>query len=149
MNRITIAVLMLSTAVGCGTSRSATGGRAEREGNGTVTGIISLADEVGPKTGDYCEGLAVKVAYADAPEDVLGSRMVKVSRGRCSYQVTGLPSDGPELQLTVAPSPAWKCANAGTPTLKPEQQTLKLKDYQAETRDFRVTCETSAAEAAQ
>lgn len=144
MNRITIAVLLLSTAAGCGTSRNATGGA--REGSGTVTGIITLADEVGPKTGDFCAGLGVKVTPAGAPEDVLGDRMVRVSRGRCSYQISNLPSGGEQLELSVTPSSAWQCDNGATPTLTPAPQALQLEDYQAVTRDFRVSCTAPSAE---
>jgi hypothetical protein len=143
MNRITIAVLMLSTAAGCGTSRSATGG--VREGNGAVTGIITLADEVGPKTGDFCAGLDVRVAPTGAPEEALGNRTVRVSRGRCSYQIANLPSGGEQLMFTVKPSPAWQCGNGATPTLTPEPQALQLRDYQTETRDFRVSCTAPSA----
>jgi hypothetical protein len=146
MNRIAIAVLLLSTAAGCGTSRNATGGA--REGSGTVTGIITLAEEVGPKEGDFCAGLAVKVTPAGAPEEVLGNRMVRVSRGRCSYQISNLPSGGEQLALTVTPSPAWQCANGATPTVTLEQQPLQLKDYQTATRDFSVSCTAPTAEAA-
>jgi hypothetical protein len=138
MYRITIAVL-LSTAIGCSTSRSATGGRAAREGNGTVTGLITLADGVVPGTGDYCAGVTVKVTPAEATEDMLGDRMVKVSRGRCSYQVAHLPTDT-QLQLAVTPSAAWSCENGATPTLAPEAQPLTLRDYETLTRDFRVSC---------
>ncbi|WP_375768809.1 hypothetical protein NR798_45225 [Archangium gephyra] len=143
MKRIAIAVLLLSTAAGCGTSRSATGGA--REGSGTVTGIITLADEVGPKEGDFCAGLAVKVTPAGAPEDVLGNRTVRVSRGRCSYQVSNLPSGGEQLQLSVTPPPAWQCGNGATLTLTPEAQPLQLKDYQTATRDFQASCTTPSA----
>lgn len=144
MKRITIAVLLLSTAVGCSTSQSATGGRAAREGSGTVTGVITLAEELGPKTGDFCSGLTVQVSSPSVPGESLGSRMVRTSRGRCSYEITHLPSGGPELQLSVTPPSTWQCGNGGTPTLNPAQQTLKLRDYQADTRDFRVSCETAA-----
>lgn len=145
MKRITITVLLLSTTIGCSTSQSATGGRVAREGNGTVTGIITLADEVGPKSGDFCSGLAVKVTPAGAPTDALGDGMVKVSRNRCSYQITHLPN-GSELQLAVTPSTAWQCANGATPTVSPEPKSLTLRDYQTETRDFRVSCEAPAAQ---
>jgi hypothetical protein len=138
MYRITIAVL-LSTAIGCSTSRSATGGLAAREGNGTVAGIITLANEVTPRTGDFCEGVTVKVTPSGAPEDTLGDRMVKVSRSRCSYQVAHLPTDA-ELQLAVTPSAAWRCDNGATPTLAPEPRALTLRDYETLTRDFRVSC---------
>lgn len=143
MNRIAIAVLLLSTATGCGTSRHATGGA--REGSGTVTGIITLADGVGPKTGDFCEGLGVRVTPAGAPEDALGNPMVKVSRGRCSYQIGNLPSGGESLQLFVTPSLAWRCDNGATPTITPAEQELQLQEYQAETRDFRVSCTEASA----
>ncbi|MFY0572347.1 hypothetical protein ACN28E_52100 [Archangium lansingense] len=145
MNRIAIAILLLTTAAGCGTSRNATGGA--REGNGTVTGIITLADEVGPKTGDFCANLGLKVTPAGTPEDVLGNRTVRVSRGRCSYHVNNLPSGGEQLALSVSPSPAWQCANGATPTITPDAQPLQLKDYQAETRDFRVSCTEPTGEA--
>ncbi|HYO67324.1 MAG TPA: hypothetical protein VEU33_14705 [Archangium sp.] len=143
MNRITIAVLMLSAATGCGTSRSATGGA--REGSGTVTGIITLAEQVGPKTGDFCSGLGVQVTPAGAPEEVLGNRTVRVSRGRCSYQVAGLPSGGEALAFSVTLPSAWQCSNGATPTVTPEPQTLTLRDYQTETRDFRVSCTAPSA----
>ena len=143
MNRIAIAVLLLSTAAGCATSRNATGGA--REGSGTVTGIITLADEVGPKTGDFCAGLNVKVTPTGASEDVLGNRMVKVSRGRCSYQVSNLPSGGEQLELSVTPSPAWQCDNGATPTLTPAAQALQLQDYQTATRDFQASCTAPSA----
>ncbi|PTL83472.1 hypothetical protein [Vitiosangium sp. GDMCC 1.1324] len=145
MKRITITILLLATAAGCSTNRSATGGRAAREGNGTVTGIIMLGEGVGPKTGDFCEGLTVKVTHASAPEDVLGDRMVKVSRGRCSYQVAHLPSGGEELQFTVTPSSAWKCDNGTAPTISSAPQSIKLQNWQTLTQDFRVTCEAPAA----
>lgn len=146
MKRITITAVLLSTAIGCTTSQSATGGRAAREGNGTVTGIISLADEVGPRSGDFCEGLTVKVTPANAPADALGDRMVRLSRNRCSYQITHLPSGGEALQLTVTPSPAWTCGNGATPTVSPEPKALTLRDYQTETLDFRVSCPAPAAQ---
>ncbi|HEX5754473.1 MAG TPA: hypothetical protein VFZ09_50280 [Archangium sp.] len=143
MNRITIAVLLLSAATGCGTSRSATG--SAREGNGTVTGIITLADEVGPKTGDFCAGLDVRVTPTGAPQEVLGDRMVRVSRGRCSYQVANLPAGSEPLAFSVKPPPAWQCANGATPTVTPEPRELTLRDYQTETRDFRVSCTAPSA----
>lgn len=139
MYRITIAVLLF-TAAGCSTTQGATGGRASREGNGTVAGVISLAEGVSPKTGELCEGVAVKVTSPTTAEEALGTRMVKPSRGRCSYQVTDLPSTGETLRLTVTPSPAWRCDNGATPTLTPEPVTLTLRDHQTETRDFRVSC---------
>lgn len=146
MNRITIAVLLLSTAAGCSASRNANVTEGMREdGSGTVTGIITLAEEVGPKTGDFCAGLDVRVTPTGAPGNVLGNRTVRVSRGRCSYQVSNLPSGGEQLAFSVKPSTAWQCANGATPTLTPEPGTLQLKDYQTETRDFRVTCTAPSA----
>jgi hypothetical protein len=143
MNRITMAVLLLSAAAGCTTSRSATGGA--REGSGTVTGIITLADEVGPKTGDFCTGLDVRVTPTGAPEEVLGNRMTRVSRGRCSYQIANLPSGGEALAFAVKLPATWQCGNGATPTVTPEPQTLTLRDYQTETRDFRVSCTAPSA----
>jgi hypothetical protein len=143
MYRITIAVL-LSTAIGCSTSRSATGGLAAREGNGTVAGIIALSEGVSPGTGDFCAGVTVKVTPSSTSEDALGDRMVKMSRNRCSYQVARLPNDA-ELQLAVTPSAAWSCDNGATPTLTPEPQALTLRDYETLTRDFRVSCPVAEA----
>ncbi|WNG61923.1 hypothetical protein F0U59_49855 [Archangium gephyra] len=144
MNRITIAVLVLSAAAtACGTSRSATGGA--REGSGTVTGIITLADEVSPKTGDFCSGLNVRVTPTGAPEDVLGNGTVRTSRSRCSYQIANLPSGGESLAFSVKLPAAWQCGNGATPTVTPEPQTLQLRDYQTETRDFRVSCTAPSA----
>ena len=42
---------------------------------------------------------------------------------------------------------ACTCANGATPTLSPEPKALTLRDYQTETRDFRVSCEAPAAQA--
>ncbi len=148
MKRITITLLLLSTTIGCSTSQSATGGSVAREGNGTVAGIVKLAEEMGPMSGDFCEGLTVKVTHASEPQEVLGDGMVKTSRSRCSYQITHLPN-GSELLLTVTPSPAWQCSNGATPTITPEPTALTLADYQTDTRDFRVSCEAPSAQNAQ
>ena len=138
MYRIATAAAVIVALTGCsGMSRSQVG---DREGNASVTGIVSLPGSGFQKGEDPCEGLRVQVSHAGAQAaDALGNVQLRQSRGRCMYQVANLPTHA-ELQMTVTPGAAWKCDNGATPTLTPATASLKLHDYQAATRDFTVAC---------
>lgn len=144
MYRIATAAAVVVALTGCsGMSRSQVG---DRNGNATITGIVSLPSSGFQKGGDACEGVRVQVARAGAEAaDSLGNVQLKESRGRCMYVASAIPS-GSELQVTVTPGTAWKCDNGATPTLTPAQSAVKLADYQTATRDFAVACGESASQ---
>ncbi|WP_224369131.1 hypothetical protein [Hyalangium versicolor] len=115
--------------------------RLEREGNASITGIlVPPPNAVGPKS-TSCAGVRIRVAHVREPSQLLGNVMVKASRQRCFYVVSSLPSEA-ELHLEVRPGADWKCENGQPPTLSPRSGsgTLKLRDYETATRDFRATC---------
>jgi hypothetical protein len=130
-------VALVLTAVGCASSA---GARLEREGNASLTGVLKLPAAGLGAAGASCAEVRVRVTHASQPELLLGDAMVKQSRGRCLYVVSSLPSDA-ELVLTVSPGATWRCENGEAPTLTPETVTVRLRDYETATRDFRATCE--------
>jgi len=142
MYRIATAAAVVVALTGCsGLSRSQVG---DRDGNASITGIVSLPGSGFQKGEDPCEGVQVQVTHAGADASV-GSVQLKQSRGRCLYVASSIPSNA-ELQVAVTPGTAWKCDNGATPTLTPATASLKLRDYQTATRDFTVACGESPAQ---
>lgn len=127
--------LLLATGCASGTGAE----RLEREGNASLTGVISAPPSPVRQGSTSCAGVRVHVAHVSEPSRALGSTMVKQSRERCFYVVTNLPSEA-ELQLEVTLSPSWRCEDGQAPVLKPEPGAVKLHDYETATRDFRATC---------
>ncbi len=80
------------------------------------------------------------MTHASEPGRPVGNLLVKQSRERCLYVLSSLPSDA-ELRLEVGPPTDWRCASGKVPTLQPRPGSLKLRDYETATRDFRATCE--------
>jgi hypothetical protein len=114
--------------------------RLEREGNASLTGVLSAAPGAVRQGNTSCAGVRVYVAHVSEPSQPLGTVMVKQSRGRCLYVVSHLPSDA-ELQLELSLGPTWRCEDGQTPTLTPKPGSFKLRDYETATRDFRATCD--------
>jgi hypothetical protein len=134
MYRIAVAALVLA-ATGCAT----TGGGGGREGNANVAGVVRLPQS-GMQTGDACDQVKVVVASPGAPSDALGRAMVKKSHGgRCSFTVSGLPSDM-DLQVGLALDGGLKCENGATPTISPEPSPVKLRSYATVNKDFSLSC---------
>ena len=144
MYRIATAAAVVVALTGCsGMSRSQVG---DRDGNASITGIVSLPGSGFQKGEDPCEGVQVQVTHAGAQAaDSVGSVQLKQSRGRCLYVASSIPSNA-DLQVTVTPSTAWKCDNGATPALTPASVSLKLRDYQTATRDFAVACGEAASQ---
>ncbi|MCP3143061.1 hypothetical protein [Pyxidicoccus xibeiensis] len=135
MYRIAVAALVVA-ATGCAT----TGGGGSREGNATVAGIIRLPQSGLQQASDACDQLQVTVSPASAPSDALGRGMLKASRGgRCSFNVSGLPSNT-ELQVGLTAGAGLKCDNGAAPTITPEPKTVKLGDYATVNHDFTLSC---------
>lgn len=135
--RLTALTLTLATT-GCASLGGAQ--RLEREGNATLTGVVVPPGGGVRKEDTSCVGVKARVAHVSEPEHALGSLMVKQSRGRCLYVVSNLPSNA-ELQLTVSPGTSWRCEDEEAPSLTPAARTLKLRDYETATRDFRAVCD--------
>lgn len=114
--------------------------RLERDGNASLTGVLSMAPHSVRQENTSCAGVRIHVTHVSEPSQPLGNVLVKQNRGRCLYVVSNLPSDA-ELRLEVSPGPVWRCEDGQTPTLTPKPGTFKLRDYETATRDFRVTCE--------
>lgn len=131
-----IAAFCLATA-GCA-SRTGTQ-RLEREGNASLTGVLSAAPSAVRQGSTSCAGVRIHVTHASDPSRPLGDMMVKKSRERCLYVVSHLPSDA-ELRLEVSTGSVWRCEDGQVPTLTPRPGSFKLRDYETVTRDFRVTC---------
>lgn len=127
--------LLLATGCASGTGAE----RLEREGNASLTGVITAPPSVVRQGSTSCAGVRIRVAHVSEPSQALGSTMVKQSRERCLYVVTNLPSEA-ELQLEVGLSSSWRCEDGQAPTLKPTPGGVKLHDYETATRDFRATC---------
>lgn len=135
MSRIAVAVLVLVSAAGCAT----TGGGGSREGNATIAGVVRLP-ESGLQAGDVCDQLQVVVASPSTPADALGRADVRTSRGgRCSFTVSGLPSNT-DLQVGVTAGAGLKCDNGAAPTITPAPSAVNLKDYATAARDFTLSC---------
>lgn len=131
------AALCLATAgcaLGAGTQR------LEREGNASLTGVLSAAPSAVRQGNTSCAGVRVHVTHASEPSRPLGNVMVKQSRERCLYVVSNLPSDA-ELRLEVSPGSVWRCEGGQMPTLTPRPGAFRLRDYETATRDFRATCD--------
>lgn len=135
--RTMTAAFCLATA-GCASGAGAQ--RLEREGNASLTGVLSAAPSAVRQGSTSCAGVRVHVTHASEPSFPLGNVMVKQSRERCLYVVSSLPSDA-ELRLEVSPGSVWRCEDGQTPTLTPRPGAFKLRDYETATRDFRVTCD--------
>jgi hypothetical protein len=134
MYRIAVAALVLA-ATGCATM----GGGGSREGNATVAGVVSLPQS-GMKTDSACDQLKVVVSSPSTPADALGRAMLKPSRnGRCSFTVSGLPSEM-DLQVGLAVDSGLKCESGATPTITPAPSTVKMKSYGTSNRDFTLSC---------
>lgn len=132
MYRIAVAALIVA-ATGCATTGGGAGGPG---GNAAVTGVVRLPES--GLQGNPCDSLRVMVSTAGATA-ALGDAQVKLSRGRCSYTVSNLPSNS-ELQIGVTPGADLKCASGAAPTATPEPAALKLRDYETATRDFQLAC---------
>jgi hypothetical protein len=131
-----IAAFALVTA-GCASGTQAQ--RLEREGNASLTGVVVPPPGAVRQKSTSCAGVRVRVTHASEPTYLLGSTTVKPSRERCLYVVSSLPSDA-ELRVDITPGTDWRCGNGQVPTLSPKSGTLKLRDYETATRDFRATC---------
>lgn len=127
--------LLLATGCASGTGAE----RLEREGNASLTGVISAPPGTVRQGSTSCAGVRIHVAHVSEPSRALGSTLVKQSRERCLYVVSNLPSEA-ELQLEVSLSSGWRCEDGQAPVLKPKPGVLKLHDYETATRDFRATC---------
>jgi hypothetical protein len=131
------AALCLATA-GCASGAGSQ--RLEREGNACLTGVLSAGPTAVREGSTSCAGVRIHVAHASEPSRPLGNVMVKQSRERCLYVVSNLPS-GAELRLEVSPGSGWRCEDGQVPTLTPTLGSIKLRDYETATRDFRATCD--------
>lgn len=131
-----VAAFALVTA-GCASGTQAQ--RLERDGNASLTGVVVPPPGTVRQGTTSCAGVRVRVAHASQPEHLLGYITVRPSRDRCLYVVSSLPSDA-ELHLELTPAADWRCGNGQAPTLSPKSATLKLRDYETATRDFRATC---------
>jgi hypothetical protein len=135
---LTITAAFCLATVGCASGAGTQ--RLEREGNASLTGVLSSAPSSVRQGNTSCAGVRVNVTHASEPSQPLGNVMVKQSRQRCLYVVSSLPSDA-ELRLEVSPGSAWRCEDGQAPTLTPRPGSFKLRDYETATRDFRVTCD--------
>ncbi|WP_224247639.1 hypothetical protein [Hyalangium gracile] len=128
----------LCLAAGCSTGMGAQ--RLEREGNASLTGVVVPPVSAVRLKSTSCSGVRVRVAHASEPTRLLGTIMVKPSRERCLYVVSNLPSDT-DLRLEISPGTDWKCESGQAPTLSPRPGTVRLREYETATRDFRATCD--------
>lgn len=137
MSRIAVAVLVLVSA-GCAT----TGAGGGAEGNATIAGIVRLPESGLQQAGSPCGQLQVVVSSPGTPSAALGRSSVRTSRaGRCSFTVSGLPSNT-DLQVGVTADAGLKCDNGAAPTFAPEPSPVNLKDYATAARDFTLSCGT-------
>ncbi|QSQ21811.1 hypothetical protein JY651_42800 [Pyxidicoccus parkwayensis] len=134
MYRIAVAALVLA-ATGCAT----TGGGGGSSGNATVAGVVRLP-QTGLKTDGACDQLQVVVSSAATPSAAVGRAMMKASRGgRCSFTVSGVPSDT-DLQVGLNADAGLKCENGAAPTISPAPAAVKLPNYGTANRDFTLSC---------
>ncbi|MBN1209154.1 MAG: hypothetical protein JXB05_30130 [Myxococcaceae bacterium] len=136
-SRLAIATALCLAVAGC-VSGSGTQ-RLEREGNATLTGVVLPPPGARWRGSPPCAGVRVRVAHASEPTRPLGSVLVKQSRERCLYVVSSLPSEA-ELRLEVSLGEGWRCEDGEAPSLTPTPGSLRLRDYETATRDFRATC---------
>jgi hypothetical protein len=135
-SRLVAAALFL-VAAGCASNEGAR--PLEREGNATLTGIVTPPSGGGQTGSPSCTGVMVRVFHTSEPTRPLGRVMVRQSRERCLDVVSSLPSNA-ELRLEVIPGMSWRCQGEAAPTLAPRPGTVRLRDYETATRDFRATC---------
>ncbi len=119
-------------AGGCDLSRAKAGDpNLDAVSSSSVVGVIYLPQ--GLSESDWCKRLTVEAAAQGTP---VGRTAIRESRGRCSYEVSRLPSQQ-EISVTVK-LPA--CPSGASAHLAPPPQPLLLKDHETKTQDFRASC---------
>ena len=109
-------------------------------GNASLLGVVSLPESVKDQ-GNACDGLSITAALAEDPNVLVGRATVRQSRGRCSYQISGLPSDA-ELKLNVQAPASWTCASGQAVSVAPAD-SLKLGNMESRNRDLNAACSAS------
>lgn len=136
MSRIAVAVLVL-VSTGCATTGGGGGGS---DGNANIAGIIRLPESGLQQAGNPCDQLQVVVSSPSTPSMAVGRASVRTSRaGRCSFNVTGVPSNT-ELQVGVTAAAGLKCDNGAAPTFAPAPSPVTVKSYATAARDFTLSC---------
>jgi hypothetical protein len=109
--------------------------------NARITGVVTLPEGLADASG-ACSNLSIQ-AKAGAAE-TLGNVIVRQSRGRCSYEISQLPTQA-ELALVLRGGSGWACQNGSSVGLLPDAQTVTLQDHETRTQDFRGSCSATSA----
>ncbi len=138
------AALMLSclTLFACDLGRSrAPDERPTAFNTATVTGVVTLPEGIA-NADSACRNLTIQAKAGAAAS--LGNATIRQSRGRCSYQISQLPTQA-ELALVLSAGNGWACENGAVVAFAPDAQTVTLKDHETRTQDFRGSCGAQAA----
>ncbi len=109
--------------------------------NARVTGVVTLPEGLAA-SGNACDSLSIQAKAGAA--DKLGNVSIRQSRGRCSYEISALPTQA-ELALVVRGGEGWACQNGSAVGFLPDAQTVTLQDHETRTQDFRGSCNATSA----
>ena len=139
MRRLLVAAVVAGS---CLMSACASGPQvsSSRGGNASLLGVIALPESVASQD-NACDGVVITASPASEENVLVGRAVVRQSKGRCSYQLSGLPTDT-ELKLNVQAPASWTCAN-GQPVSVSPTDTLKLSNMESRNRDLRAACSAS------
>ncbi|MBF5044680.1 hypothetical protein FGE12_19930 [Aggregicoccus sp. 17bor-14] len=138
MRRILVAVAVAASfATACASGPQVS---SSRGGNATLLGVVAVPESAQGQA-NACDGLGITAALAEDSNILVGRAVVRQSRGRCSYQISGLPS-GQELKLNVQAPASWTCANGSQVTVAPND-TVKLSNMESRNRDLSAACSAS------
>ncbi|HET9451823.1 MAG TPA: hypothetical protein VFO83_13105 [Aggregicoccus sp.] len=126
----------------CLVSACATGPQVSstHRGNATVLGVVSVPESVQGQA-DACEGLSVTASLAGDANVLVSRGVVRQSRNRCTYELSGLPTDT-EIKLNVQTPASWTCANGQAVSVVPAD-SLKLGNFESRNRDLTAACSAS------
>lgn len=113
---------------------------ATPRGNATLLGVVALPESVQGQA-SACEGLLITASPAGEENVFLSRAVVRQSRNRCSYQLSGLPTDT-DLKINVQAPASWTCANGQAVSVSPND-TVKLSNLESRNRDLQAACSAS------
>jgi hypothetical protein len=109
-------------------------------GNATLMGVVSVPESVQGQA-DACEGLSITASLADKADVLVSRGVVRQSRNRCTYQLSGLPTDT-EIKLNIETPASWTCGDGQAATVSPTD-SLKLSNFESRNRDLSAACSAS------
>ncbi len=113
---------------------------SSHRGNATLAGVISLPESVQGQS-NACDGLSVTASLAEDANILVSRATVRQSRGRCTYELAGLPTNT-EIKVNVQAPESWTCANGSAVSVVPAE-SLKLSNFESRNRDLTAACSAS------